>query len=93
MKVIFYDRKNKREVSNEQLMPAHVFESYAGVCDEGMGPGTPLKKLIEKYGEEMVYISTRQVAALGYKSDKCPSYMNYDLFCNDSDLVFLRTEP
>lgn len=93
MRAIFYDRKNKREVANDQLVQAHVFESYAGVCDEGFGPGTPLKELIEKFGEEMVYISTRKVASLGYKSEKCPTYQNYDLMCNDSDLVFLRTEP
>lgn len=93
MRVIFYDRKNRREVSNEELMQTHVMESYAGVCDEGMRPGTPLKELTAQYGEDMVFISRRRVASLGYKSDKCPDYQNWDLMCDDSDLVFLRTEP
>lgn len=33
-----------------------------------------------------------QLANIGYKSENCPSNANWDLFCKDTDLVFLRFE-
>jgi hypothetical protein len=32
------------------------------------------------------------LGTVGYKSDKCPSHCNWDLYCVESDLVFLRLE-
>lgn len=92
MKAIFYDRKNKCEVSSDQLMEISLWETYAAVDNEGFAPGTPVKTLTDEYGEGCLSISTRRIGELGYKSDNCPSYKNWDYWCNTSDLVFLRLE-
>lgn len=92
MRAVFYDRKNRQEVGSDQLMSIKLMESYAAVDDEGFSQGTPVKTLTEKYGEDCLSIATRQIATLGYKSEKCPSYCNWDLWLNESDLVFLRMD-
>lgn len=33
-----------------------------------------------------------RIGEIAYKSDKCPSYANWDMFCMTNDLVFLRFE-
>ena len=89
---VFYDRKNHCEVRASQLMAINLVESYAAVDDEGFGPGTAVKTLTEKYGEDCLVIATRKVSAYGYKSPKCPDYCNWDFHCNLQDLIFLRLE-
>ena len=87
MKVIFYDRKNKREVSNEQLMSINFVEVYM-VCDSDeykSGVWQGQKKHPLCYQE-------RQIANLGYKSENCPDICNWDLYCKEEDLIFLRVE-
>ena len=92
MKAVFYDRKNRQEVSNEQLMSINFVRSFAAVDDEGFPPGTPIQTLVDKYGPETVVIATEQIGSLGYKSKNSSPHCNWDLWCNESDLIFLRME-
>jgi hypothetical protein len=36
-----------------------------------------------------LYYQEEKIGTLGYKSENCPGYQNFDLFCNVEDLVFL----
>ena len=92
MKVIFYDRKNRQEVSNEQLMNINLVRSFAAIDDEGYTPGTLVSKLVEMYGDEVMVVATEKIGSLGYKSKDCAPRCRWDLWCNESDLVFLRVE-
>lgn len=92
MKAIFYDRKNKCEVSSEDIFKIDMYESYAVVDDEGFKPGTSVKEITDKYGANCLSFSRRIVGEFGYKSKKCPESNNWDNWCNTSDLVFLRLE-
>jgi len=44
------------------------------------------KEYIAKY----IHVGTQQIARLGYKSPSCDKFHNWDRWCNDSDLVFLK---
>lgn len=90
MDVLFYDRKNDCNVKASQLMEINLVECYGAIDDEGFGAGTPVKTLTEKYGEECHVIGQRVVSKLGYKSEKCPAFCNWDNHLNPSDLVFLK---
>lgn len=118
MKVIFYDRKNKREVSNEELIPTRLIQNIAIIDDDDSlvptgrrltGRGDAYTK--EEYfnfitvrelplWEDMkiektpIVLHTREqlIADLFYRSETCPSYVNGDLYCTITDLVFLRLE-
>lgn len=125
--VVFYDRKNKREVKSSQLMftncvrtlvqcddqelqfsdrrllydKRHKFsepiteEQFNTMVEHGIidiqisGPWSHLKQeKVVKYG----YPVSEQIGNIAYKSENCPSYCNWDLYCMDTDLVFLRLE-
>jgi hypothetical protein len=88
MKAIFYDRKNKREVSSEELMSANLKEEYAVVDGNGLPEHTHLNATI---GLDS-YLRQRVIGELGYKSKECESYKNWDLWTMLNDLVFLRLE-
>lgn len=30
----------------------------------------------------------KPLGSIGYKSEKCPSYQNWDMWCNPHDLIF-----
>lgn len=87
MKAIFYDRRNKRTVSSDQLVPTNFVEVYMVADSEEYHSG-------EWQGQQKhpLYYKERQIANLGYKSENCPSHCNWDLYCRDEDLVFLRME-
>lgn len=78
MKVIFYDRKNNREVSNKELKKTNCVVELVRCDDEA-----------KMYPE---YPYTMQIGSYGYKSKNCPKYQNWDLYCMLNDLVFLRLE-
>ena len=100
MIAVFWDRKNSRTVRSDQLFPTNcIAEVIQGDSQESDYLKEPLNKLFEPErvpgeggGEYPGLLSwhTIQIATLGYKSEKCPSYMNYDLQCLLSDLVFLE---
>jgi len=92
MIAVFYDRKNRQFVTSEQLMQTNVVEHLVGIDSEEFSPGSSLKSVVEKYGEEVTYIQEKVIGCLAYKSQNCPSYCNWDLFCNESDLIFVRLE-
>lgn len=78
MKVIFYDRTNKREVSNIELFRTNlVIEFLTQNSQESDIPPTH---------------HAVQIAELSYRSEECPSYVNGDLYTSLNDLVFLRLE-
>lgn len=77
MIVVFYDRKNRREVTNEQLMPIKLVREVWLGCSQD---------------PDQDCLVTEDVATLGYKSEECPNYKNWDLYCNYTDLIFLRLE-
>lgn len=72
MKVVFYDRKNLREVTNTELISINLTQ----------------ERLVDPDG----YCTVDTIGTLGYKSKYCPSYKNWDLWCNLVDLVVLRIE-
>ena len=85
MIAVFYDRKNKREVSSEQLVSINcVREIVVGDSD-----GYACRKI--KPGQQL-YLEKDLVAELGYKSEDCPDYANWNLYTTTKDLVFLRLE-
>lgn len=121
MDVVFYDRKNKREVSNEQLCHINIVRCFAAIDeDDTFVPTgrrlTPMGEPVtrEEYTEgvakgwyetipawnqlkvektPMVIHSVDEVVSdIGYKSENCPEYQNWDLHCLANDLVFLRFE-
>jgi hypothetical protein len=89
VKILFYDKKNKMNVTSDQLMSTKVVEDYAGICNEGYPTGTSVKELTDKYGDDCLVIREKLIGTLGYKSDKCPEYCNWDMFLMPSDLVYL----
>jgi hypothetical protein len=87
MKAIFYDRKNKRQVSSDELMSINFVEVYMVSDSDELSSGKWMGDDIHP-----LYYKERQIANLGYKSEECKSYCNWDLSCRDEDLVFLRME-
>jgi len=87
MKALFYDRKNKRNVSSDELLPINFVEVYMVSDSEEYSSGI-------WQGQDMhpLYYKERQIANLGYKSENCPKHSNWDFYCKDEDLVFLRME-
>jgi len=79
-KVIFYDKKNQREVSHDQLMQINMCESVIVVEND-----RPLSF-------DDMYIKENQISDIGYKVDKTNDYVNFDHYLMESDLVFLRLE-
>ena len=77
MKAIFYDRKNKCEVSSDQLMEIKLVETYM-LLDENIQ--FPKDKLIGSLG----YKSNPE--------EKSQKHINWDKWTNIQDLVFLRLE-
>jgi hypothetical protein len=77
---VFYDRKNFREVKNTELCFTNYVVDLARYDDESYKPN----KINGFY--ELV------LGELGYKSEKCNTFSNFDLTCMYSDLVFLRFE-
>jgi len=96
MKAIFYDRKNKLEVTSEQLKPIKLVRNqlcydhdHEGALDS-LPPGADMSQGDPRL--EGFYVRSEPVAELGYRSEKCPTYVNWDLSCNLSDLVFLKLD-
>jgi hypothetical protein len=87
MIAIFYDRKNKREVSSGQLMEAKLMEEILTVDGNGC-------KDFAIYHPDRyeAFITERMVGELAYKSPNCPKHKNWDVWTNTVDLVFLRME-
>lgn len=104
MIAIFYDRRNKLMVRSDQLVPTNcVAEVLQGDSQEGSYLNKPISELLEpekgrdaegeyEYPGALTW-HTIQIATLGYKSESCPGYMNFDKQCSLSDLVFLELVP
>lgn len=79
MIAVFYDRRNRRNVTSQELVPIElVRDMVTSDSDDRKQP-----KLKELYN---VAIS---VGELGYKSENCPKIQNWDLYTNLDELVFL----
>lgn len=78
MKAIFYDRKHNCEVSNEELMLINLVVDLVNCTNDDFNG-------IDSYHEY-------QLGELGYKSENCPDYRNWDIAVMYTDLVFLRFE-
>lgn len=124
---IFYDKKNKREVSSSALCFINLVEDYAVIDSDDsfietgrrIIPDTFEPITLDQYlsakkdgyfvdlfpesipewdslKKEMtpivLYPKERLIANIGYKSENCPSHANWDFYCQDTDLVFLRFE-
>lgn len=92
MIAVFYDRKNKCEVTSNKLTRIRLQSDYAAIDNEGYPSGTPVHELIDKYGKEHLLIATKTIGEVGYKTENCPDYKNWDNWCMESDLIFLRLE-
>lgn len=75
---VFYDRKNKREVTDKELCFINYVTELGVVDSSNKNPLKVLASHDQKLGE------------LGYKSKNCPEYANWDLTCMYTDLVFLE---
>lgn len=83
MDVIFYDRRNKREVKASQLFPINFIQKIV-VAD------TDERKWVSDLDE--LSVIEKKLGEIGYKSDNCESYQNWDMWLMESELVFLRLE-
>jgi hypothetical protein len=81
MKVVFYDKRNKREVSNDELMPINYVRQVVVVQEE-----RDIKKGGPFYCEDVI------MGDIGYKVDKNNDNINWDHWLMTTDLVFLRLE-
>lgn len=113
MLVIFYDRRNRREVRSDQLMSIGLYEhilvgdpSESKATGRRIDPSTGQALTAEQHLDlndgrcfwdwdpEMApgpaILRERLLANIGYKSATCPSYQNWDLYCQEQDLVFVR---
>ena len=90
MKAIFYDRKNKREVSNDQLMPINLVEEYAGVDSDGPFVSTGLRLV---HGEILSEENFHEAKAKGFFKEealiweKLPEVKNPKVFYPQSRQV------
>jgi hypothetical protein len=122
MKAIFYDRKNKREVSSSELMEINLVQTFVTVDSDDLMVPTG-RRICPSGGERMDFIQFKDalesgcfdrfpdwysweeeknpialhqtdkcIGSLGYKSNICGKYQNWDLWCNIEDLVLLRFE-
>ena len=90
MRVKFYDRRNKREVYNTDLMPINLVETRVlADCEDYRGDISAETFKDRGYS---AFPSDKKVASLGYKSKHCPEHQNWDTYCNLEDLVFLDVE-
>jgi len=85
MDTIFYDRKNNREVKSSELMQINLVETRLVIDSEEYTRGEWLGQV-----KHPAYLKEKQIGSIGYKSEKCPKYSNWDLTLHTSDLVFLR---
>ena len=86
MKAIFYDRKNKREVSSDQLNNINLVETYLTVDADEINSGEWDQK------KHKGYLHERKISDLGYKSENCGNHQNWDLHTSLVNLIFLRLE-
>jgi hypothetical protein len=73
----------------DQYLSAKQDGYFNDIFPEGIPEWDSLKKEMTPM---VVYPKERVLANIGYKSETCPSYKNWDLYCQDTDLVFLRFE-
>lgn len=101
MIALFYDRKNRCIVRSDELVETKVIaEVIQGDSQETDLLVDPLSELMKfeidgVKGSETVFPGllswhTIMLGEIGYKSKDCPSYMNFDRYCMQSDLVFLE---
>jgi hypothetical protein len=89
---VFYDRSNKREVRSSQLCEVRV-----GVPLVAANPHDPPDKFefhnpVDEYDHPLMWSHNLILGEVGYRSDKCSEFMNFDTYTMLSDLVFLRFE-
>lgn len=65
--------------------------NYVKLAKSGkkLPPWNTLKEELTPYAPKLAEVV---IGTVGYKSSACPSYQNWDLFCTESDLVFVRLE-
>ena len=83
MNAIFYDKKHRCEVSNEQIMTTKLVVTLA-ITQDDHEEKLENKTITGAY--EMV------IGPLCYKTKDCPEFQNWDRFLDYNDLVFLRFE-
>lgn len=87
MDVVFYDRKNERKVRASELMLINLVEMRLVIDSEEYTDGEWLGP-----DKHPAYLKEHKLGTLGYKSEKCPKYCNWDMWLLQSDLVYLRIE-
>ena len=87
MEVVFYDRKNKREVKASQLMDINYVEVTLVIDSEEFKDGP-----WQGPDKHPAYLKEKQIGSIGYRSEVCHTRSNWDLSLHDTDLIFLRLE-
>lgn len=88
MKAIFYDRRNKQEVSSDKLMPINLIEEYVTVDGDGCPDHTPYNP--KKFDS---LVTRKTLGELGYLDGRKQDHISYwNIWTNLNDLVFLRLE-
>lgn len=96
MDVLFYDRKNKRQVRASELERARVIaDLIQGDRQEQDMLKGDLAALLETehvQGSQLPGLLSWHQAVIGnvaYRTPDCQSYANWNKYCLESDLVFL----
>jgi len=88
MDAVFYDRKNKLEVTSSELMEINFVEVGLFIDSEEFRTGE-----WQGPAKHPAYLKEKKLGTLGYKSKDCPKNCNWDMSMMESDLVFLRLDP
>ncbi len=86
MIALFYDRKNKATVRSDQLVRINLVAALVQV-EEQDSKNLTWEELHEEEGR--LHFMPHQLGEVGYKSEDCAPYQNWDRFCMVSDLVFI----
>lgn len=78
-----YSGRRIHPVTGENIPESLLKDDF---LDEYPGWESWAKEKVAKY----IHVGSQQIARLGYKSPACDKVYNWDRWCNDADLVFLR---
>ena len=77
-----------RAVPEGELMFPRMYQETFGQ-ETGAAPFNSFKEEETPFGPKL---HEAVIGTLGYKSKECPKEQNWDLFCTENDLAFLRME-
>jgi len=83
MKAIFYDRRNKREISSDQLCEINLVESHVVANTD---------KYSNIINLDQLRSVDKQIGTIGYLDEHAHDHQNWNAWTTENDLIFLRLE-